>query len=436
MSRFDDRESVSFGPWPFGSNNLAREDSLPRGHLRFAKNTDIYPSGKARERPGFTLRQAVVGDSLWSDGSLLVYRADNELRRFDPQTNTSTTLFSGLFPAGGDLVYCETPQGIYISDSRDAWHLDPYALTVRPWGLLPPQGPPMCAASNDGGLFAGTVQVAITYSMASGEESGASPAVSTLIPAFGGVQLSSIPQPMQAHAASINVYATAPNGTEFEWVSRLPVGTTSYLVGTGPRGRVLQSQFYTSMPAGQCATEYNGVLYVGVGRLLLWSPPLWYGQCDMVDNYIEFGADIDMITPAGPRAGGGGVFVAAGRKTTFHPGAKPKDFKQVDVASGAIRGSCARVPGDMFKIQGLPSYELPLWVDRDGFLTLGLADGTTLRPTSDRYVMERGETAATFVRSLRGVSQYVVTMPGPTAKSAMAFTDAAEMTLIRRADPC
>jgi len=285
-------------------------------------------------------------------------------------------------------------------------------------------------------MDAGRVQVAITYVDARGEESGTLIAGFTDVPANGGVQLDGIPQPSQPHVTNINIYRTAANGVEFKWVARVPVGVTSLLLGAQQRGRVLQSQFYANMPAGQCAAYYNGTLFVAVGNTLLWSVPNWYGQVDTTDNYITFGAPIDLVIAAGPKAGGGGVFVSAGRKTMFLPGPKPKDFRQVDVAYGAFRGSGAHVSGDMFEIQGLPSHELPVWVDKDGHFTIGLADGTTLRPMRGRYAMEVGEFAQTFVRRLRGVQQYVLAAQSPTVGSAAAFTDTADMVLIRRADRC
>lgn len=439
MARFSDSESVKFGPWPFGSNNLAREDSLPPGHLKFAKNADVYPTGKVRERPGFELVDATAagGDGLWSNPSesLLLYRHGTELRTYSPNAG-STLLFNGLHPFG-NMVYCETDQVIYVSDSVNAWRVDPYALTVRPWGVKPPSGQPLCTARTEGGLEAGKVQVAITYSTSDGEESGAKLGAVTPIAANGGVALTQIPQPQseQTHVAYINVYVTRPNGTQFLFFNRYPVGTTAVDIGNQHLGRALTSQFYTAMPAGHGAAYYNGTLYVLYHNMVIWSPPLWYGQWDTSFNYIEFGAPTDLVIAAGPKAGGGGVYVAEGRRTHFLPGETPKEFKNVDVGYGAMRGSGAHVLGDTFQIQGLPSYEMPVWVDKDGFFVIGMADGNLIRPTATRFSMAVGETASVFVRSLRGVNQYVVTYPGSGAASRAAFSDVAEMEPIRRAAP-
>lgn len=437
MSRFSDRESIKFGPWPFGSNNLAREDSLPPGHLRFAKNADIYPSGKARERPGYALVDptAAGGDGFWSNGSIALYRKGADLYQFSPRVG-STLLFSGLYPFSR-MVYEEVDQSIFISDSVETWKLDPYSLEVTPWGVAAPGWQGTATASVDGGLNAGVVQTAITYMTDTGEESGTPLAAATAIGQYGGVQLTNIPQPVQSNVTTVNIYATPPNGEQLRWHGRVPVGTTSYLVDVRKLGRELKSQFYQRMPAGQAAAYYNGTLFVANRSLVVWSPALWYGQWDTAFNYLDFGADVDLVIAAGPKSGGGGVYVCAGRKTYFLPGASPKDFRQVDVGYGAVAGSGAHVAGDTFKIQGLPSYELPVWIDRDGFFTLGLADGNLIRPTSGRYAMSVGDYASTLIRSLRGVNQYVATMEGPTVASRAAFTDAAEMTLIRRVDsPC
>lgn len=433
MARPGERDLVNLGPWPSGANNLAREDSVPGGQFRRGINVDVYPSGKVRSRPGYELALAAPGaDSLWSDGTAALFREGAELRRFLPGTTTQTVVAD--IDAFADIVYCAVDQYVYVSDQRRAWRVDLYAGTARPWGLAAPAGQPEAVASANGGLHAGAYQVAITYLTADGEESGTTLAVSVDVPQHGGVQLSHIPQPHEPHVTHINVYATRVGSGTLLWHGRLPVGTTDYLVTTQHLGRELQSQHYTQMPAGHAAAFYNGVFYVAADNLLVWSPPHWYGQWGTDSNYLEFEAPIDLVTAAGPRSGGGGLFVAVGRKTYFLPGNAPKEFRQVDMAYGAVRGSGARVSGDAFEIDGLPGYELPVWVDRDGFFSIGLPDGNVQRPTSARYVMGVGEFASAFVRELRGVQQYVVAMPGPASTSRMAFSDTAEMTPVRRRD--
>lgn len=437
MARPDERDLLQLGPWPLGLNNLDREDSLPRGQLRVGTNIDIYSNGKVRSRPGATLRDATAagGNSLWGNKLIALYRLDDALYRFVPGQPAGAPLITGLNEAS-DMVFHTVGSLVYVSDGYFAHRIDPYALTAAPWGVASPDWQPTLTANAAGALDAGAYQVAATFMTASGEESGTIIAGVVDLPNGGDIDLTNIPQPYEPHVTHINFYVTTANGTVLSWHSRVPVGTTSHTIGRQQLGRRLETQFLMSMTAGQCAGFHNGVFYVGDGNMLKWSPPNNYGQWDARTDYLEFEHDIDTISSAGPASGGGGLFVSAGRETYYLPGDQPKDFKQVDAACGAQRGSGEHIPGDSFGMEGMPSYAVPVWVDLDGMFCIGLADGSIIRPTKSRFAMGLGDTAVTFVRSLRGVHQYVIGMPGPAMNSKATFTDSADMVLIRRSPAC
>ncbi|MGH9893174.1 MAG: hypothetical protein ACREA0_14530, partial [bacterium] len=321
-------------------DNLHRDTELAKESLRNAVNVDISQDGSPRRRPGRTERIAGDVHSTWSDGNILLAVVGNTLTKItvNPTTGalTQTVLRSGLAP-GVPLTYTEVNGEVYYSNGAITGKIVNGATT--PWGIETPAALPVLTASSNGGLLAGTYQVALTYASASGEESGAGPGVAATLSTGQAITVSGIPQPVDPGVSRIRIYRTGPNGEVFYLHGTYAVGTTSTVLSqSATLGERLQTQFLIPAPPGQAIEQFNGVIYIAQGHVLWYTEPLRYGLIHP-DNFIPFPGDIDILAAATT-----GIYAVADQHY-YLGGADPKKMTLVaKLPFGAVRGTLARLP--------------------------------------------------------------------------------------------
>lgn len=436
MPKVNDAELIQIAGFS-GLNNVDREFAAvlagdPRGPrvapLRAAENVDIDNALKLRTRRGWSrLLAAPNARGVWSADGLgwgLVAFGE-ELHQVQGDGSTAVVA-TGLDP-NATPCYAEINGVAYWSDGRTIGRVFADGSTARV-GCEQPAGQPLVSPAAAGGLAAGIYQVAITYQDATGQESGAGMAVELDVQAGQGIQLQGIPQPSDP-TTRVLVYATAPNGEELFLRAQLPAGVTSAVIGVGPEGRKLETQFLAPMPPGQMMAAANGRLYVMSGNALWYSEPLRYGLTRPAANWITYAGTPSLLLAVGSAEAGSGLFVAAGARTYWQSGADPRNWQRVIAyPHGAIAGTGMVAPGSYF---GLETTQLvAYWLASNGVFCIG-SPGGSVSPFSERtFVADLADQGASLLREVDGIRQAITVTRG-SMRSSFGLRDEASARVFR-----
>ena len=435
MAGVRDGSLYKAGPWPLGINNLAEEGALPQNEfgtraiaLREAVNVDLTAQGRPRRRRGFTPSLAgTFVHSGWRHDDLPygLLAIDGVLHAvFDDVTTQSL----GVAVGNIDLSYALVNDRAYFTNNVACGLVTP---DLQAWSWAPecPSGQPTCTAVAGYSLDKGVYQVAVTFTDLLGRESGAALSAMLDVEQGGGIELSSIPAPVDPVAnPTVNIYVTGADDQVPRLYTSAPSGSVYGIVAARAEGRPLLTQHLAALPAGSIVRGGHGRQWVARGANLLWSQPLRYGLFNPARDRMHFNAPVDMLEPIGDRANAG-VFVGAGGKTFWYAGADPAAFDQV-IAShhGVVPGSSTSMPGSVFGLDA----ETPVvvWLGTDGVHYMG-APGGSVAALTDGVVADGADRAAMLYREQGGVSQLIAALRGPRAQS-MAVTDRAYAHVVHR----
>jgi hypothetical protein len=435
MAGVSDKQLVRMPGWPAGVDNLSPENDLARDEsgksviaVRAAENVDLSKGGKPRRREGFAL--ALAGSrthSLWRDGELpfALYVTGGTLRAFQPgggfdiADGLDASLPVSYALAGERVFWSNGPQrGVVLADG-----------TPAPWGCPTPGGQPQVTAlAGQGGLAAGRYQVAITWQLASGEEGGAALAVVVDVVEGGGLSLSGFPVP-PAEVAAVRIYVSPANGDVLYHALDVAPGLPVVVIGAGVRRKPLDTQLLDTMPGGHIVRWYNGRLFVADEGHLRWSESLRYGLTQPAKNHLGFGGRLDLLEPAAAGSAGGGLYVAAGKRTYWLAGGDPAAFtQQIAYPHGAVSGTSLTVPGNLFGLE--TANPVPYWLADNGVACLGLPGGQVMPLREGQVVAPSAKRGASLFRERNGLRQ-VVTALAETAPRGLAMRDVGVMTVER-----
>lgn len=408
-------QEQQLGSFSGGINNVAREDQLEVTQLRKALNVDILPGGALRRRAGYS---KVLGDgryhSLFTTPRFALFVKDGTLQLATSFESGSTT--QALLSEVGELAYVEINNTVFFSDGKQTGCITEDG-SVFPIALSAPPRQPFLSPVDDGGLFAGVYQVAITYVSADGAESGTGKAAVVQVAEGGGILLESIPQPEEP-VAFVRVYMTDPNGEALYFRTQIPVGVNSYEVGYFTPKKKLDTQFLSPIPPFTAATHYRGRLYVTIENVVVFSSPLNFGLHDITSNYILFPSKVRGIA-----ATEGGLFVSDSEQVYFLRGSRPEEFNRVSVETvAAQRGTMTGVDGAVIN-DAAAGKDVAVWWSERGYLTAGFPDGSTQRVQEDYLAVPQYAQGAISEVEREGVKQLVSVMKNPGMGSATAFED-------------
>ena len=293
------------GPF-LGMNNILEPHALTTEDGSFvqdALNVYFSNSGRVSRAAGLTsVTNLLAGaHSLWSDTGRTLCVDTGELRRIDNFTTFATTKLADLVH-NGPMSYAGFNGELWYSNGLDSGRLSS-TNEVSPWSMATPANPVLSAIA--GTREPGRYHAAISYTNASGEESGCTPSVAIELAAPGGIRIA---LPVGAIGAThIKVYASYCNGDVLSRYTTVPVGT-SYVEITAPTaftGAAPSTQYLQPLPAGQLAF-FNGRLLSWKGNTLYYSEPWNFGLYDPRKNYIQFEKDISVVAPNQH-----GVYIAA-----------------------------------------------------------------------------------------------------------------------------
>lgn len=205
-----------------------------------ADNVDITNSSSVKLRDGYQLFAAmtnVTGSYSTVDNTRLFVISNGALTQIQ-QDGSMQILAANL---SGKAYWAEVNNVVYLSCGADKYQIDIAGGTML-WGIPVPSDPMVRVAS--GRLYAGVVQVCLTYTDADGREGGAHPAVAVDVTGDGGYTVTAIPQ---LAGYVVQLYATEPDGAVFYKVASLPT-QTEYTVTTQQYGAELTTQFLDVPP--------------------------------------------------------------------------------------------------------------------------------------------------------------------------------------------
>jgi hypothetical protein len=406
-----------------GIANLGKETAATAQTLREAVNVDLSKEGRIERRVGRTrLVEGTGVHSLWADDKFPrgLYVEGDEIIALWP-TGETTPIGNGL-ARGVPVSWALINDRVFWSNGVQSGLVTP-DLDVLPWGPESPAGQPALEAIAAGGLDAGGYQVAITFRDMLGRESGTGVAAFVQVEQGGGIRLSGIPVPAPAAAiTTVRIYRTGADDSSLRHVMDLPAGITTVAIGTGDRGKALDTQHHVAMPPGHIVRYGHGRQWVARGNELRWSPSMRYGLWSPGTARLRFSAEIDLIECVGDGTEGAGVFVAAGERTYWLSGANPDGFNQrIAYPHGAVPGSSMLVRGSAW---GIETAELvAAWLARSGVFCTGVPGGSVLRMKEAEAVTGVGERGASLFREHNGLRQFLTSLSGRTDAPGLRVGD-------------
>jgi hypothetical protein len=417
--------------FPGGIDNISPETQLRPGAARALTNVDIDRAGKPHTREGRTQRVSGSARGLFGGWDYMLGIVDHVLYAYDANL-TGVTIRSGI--ANAPISYAIINGKVFWTDGAVLRRITPNLADQAAWIDCP--GQPNAAAYATGGLTAGDYQVAITYATASGEESGSSLASVVTVAEGGGILLTGIPA--NTVASKVRIYVSPPNGDALYHMLDVAAGTTTTIVGTGTPGKLLATQWLEPMPAGQHVRFLNGRMYVARQNVLWESEPFTFGLKHYA-NCWRFSDYIDVLEPVGSGEQSG-MYIATGKRTLFFSGPAMKDWRQsVARPSGAVEGTGCSVPSSWFNridprtgdpMDGGPSVPMAFWIDRDGVMCVGSANGAITTLTEGRTAMPKADMGAVLLRERPGFRQLIASLIG-NAGNSFGASDAAS-AVVRR----
>ncbi|MBF0607542.1 MAG: hypothetical protein SFH39_10440 [Candidatus Magnetobacterium sp. LHC-1] len=413
--------------------------------LKSAINVDVGNAGNVVMRPGFLRVYEGNVHSLYSNGSICLFRQADKLMQLyqsseagSPSPDTVApyavrTLTGGIHGALR-MSYQYVAGRVYYSDTAITGVVE---LTARPipvvrsWGMAPPDAP-VISPSEQGILPRGNYQVTLTYTRNDGQESGASTvAAISLTNKARGIDLL-CPLSADPDVRKINIYVTAPNG-EVPYlvasVDNTQGATTPGFEGQRPPAQYAAPYHYRGEtitgpplltwglrppPPGQLLCYYRGRLYVAGLNTLWYSQPYSYELFDPAQGWISFDAPITLLA-----AMEDGIFVATSDEVVFLKGTEPERFQAMQVSNcGAVFGTQAMggLPDDNGvgnnNIEpGGAAPSVVFWQSRMG-ICAGLSGGKIEFLTADKYSFEVGETGTGVFWQRDGMQLYLSIMQG------------------------
>ena len=272
--------TIQFGK---GMNNRLRVESIPEGFCRNASNVQFDENGKVERIKGVT--KLYSGVNIHSFTLSHFIEGDNLKRLNDDNTAKQLSVVGS-----NSMGITKVDNLLFFGNSEKSLVID--GDTVRSVGVTPPEQQPILSAKNTGGMFAGEYQVAITYLLPSGEESGTGVASQITLSEGQGIQftLSNVPDDID----KVAVYVSSVNDSELWLYDEVDSSTTEVFIDSDISSVRIETQFVYPPLFSDILQYHYGRIYWADGNLLRYTQPLKYGQTK-AGNYEIFSGDITLI---------------------------------------------------------------------------------------------------------------------------------------------
>lgn len=418
---------INLGPWTAGINNQVRDYVMPSNAVLDAFNVDFTDEGHVKMRRGFSNCIAMDNARSFSnEGSKTMLAWSDKVGVVTGITPlTITTLRTGLDPLL-PVAYAQAP-----GKEDEVWWSNGVASgrcngdnTDSPWAVPAPATISNVIAGV-GVLYPGAYRIALTHSMANGEESVASAITSYTLSSTGSLVVT-LPA-ARTGVDYFNIYCTVANGSVLQKHGSVSAGTTTVTINAVPTGRVLgERAFLADMPPGDILAFFHGRFLVAKGDYIYYSDLYDYGHYNPLKNFLQLSGNITIMFPCE-----NGVYVVADQAYWYAgPDIATAEPQQI-LPFGAVKGTGFTHPED--NVFG--------WFSEFGFV-LGDQSGHVSTPqtaeTKDiekNFMAPQALSGETWVRKLGGVTHVICSLDS-TAYFDERVSDAFAATLPRYAsDP-
>jgi len=355
---------------------------------RLILNADVDLEGRLIMRAGKTLRISLPrAHSLWACDSCMMCVAGGRLYRIVQGVAVDV---GGVTGPVSPVSYLEVEGKVYASNPYWQGVFNPIDNTVSEWGVTPPPGPMLLTTT--GGLPAGRYAVCYT-STVNGELSGNGPIAEITLAAEGGIQLLNRP-------AGATVWMTDTNeGTFFL------AGEVDAIVDL-PTIEPLPSFLCSPPPFMENLTYAYGRIWGSLGNAVYYSEPFRFGWFKETSNQFNYEDDVTLIAQVAT-----GMFIGLKSRTYFLAGTEPSQMSQVEVGSGAVKGTlayCNNMPylADIMGTDAKVISNVPVWRSEDGIVA-GNTAGHLFNLTKNKLRMGTPAHGASLYRDLNGVIQFL-----------------------------
>ncbi len=278
-----------------GLNNVADPLRLGLEWFKTADNIDITQTAAIRRRDGSTLAVSLSSPYAYNtlDFSRLYVVAAGLLRQVHDDLGL-TTLQSGLSDA--PMAWTEINNQVFFTNGIDSGIILKSG-EVLPWAWSTPSMPSLIAVT--GSLPAGAYQVAITYILPDGRETGASDAVAIYL---DGTQSLQINQITQVSGLRTQIYIAPADSTVFQWAFETSYASSSWNGESDELGVDLTTQFLNPLPDGCSYLQvWRGRIYAAQyiqesDSTAIWvSEPLGFHLFGLNDTFMQIPGRISML---------------------------------------------------------------------------------------------------------------------------------------------
>ena len=282
-----------------GLNNVGEYTRTGIEHLSVADNVDVTETGRIKSREGFTRRiaQPMHGGFSTKDHQRTYVVSAGWVCRVAP----SLQLIQ-IFQLTGTqrMHWAQVNNDVYFSNGVDYGRISADDA-FTPWTLGVPN--PVVLGAVPGTSTPGRYQVACTYVMADGRESGAGPAQTITLANGQAIAVSGI---AQKAGASTRVYVTPADSSVFGLAGATTATSMTVHVNPDDIGEACQTQFLGDVPEGCTAIcHFRGRMYAGMyfpadNTSAIWfSKPLQPHLFDTAEDFLMVPGEVRMLADAG-----------------------------------------------------------------------------------------------------------------------------------------
>lgn len=383
-----------------GLRNTLPPESLKPDDLTAAVNVELDDGGRAARRPGRTLVRAGAVHSLYADDEVCLFVQNGGMYALAPD-HSARLVALGLSDA--PMAYVSVAGRTYHANGRATGvYQDGY---VRGWGISV-DDIRVAAQPIPGTLQGGTYLFAMTWlRRRDGLESGTGLVARIDLPDGAGLRFNWL-IPDEPGIVQGAIYLSQPNGETLYRAAIVNLDDGSYDYTGGDRLLPLATQWLDKPPAGQSLAHYRGRIYIAVGAYLYATAALGYEYCDLRDYFALDDSRIAYVASVD-----NGLFVGTERGLYFLRGAA---FAETAL-DPKLDGRC--LPGSVVYADGkqatgrdeLAGVLVVLMTTSQGVI-MGMADGSVVNLTDERYRFALGERGAAVLQHDDTRTQYLLTM--------------------------
>ena len=412
-----------------GLNNVFREDRLQRNVLRGANNVDLSSTGAVQRRRGYQQLIADTGfEELYATERQLFMVANNALYVTSSPSELSslpTALISGL--ADGPYDFTAIDDRVFLSDGRDIYAVRANKPERLEFGVRGPGGVGTLSAASEGGWYAGTYLVNVTFVTETGWESGTPISQPITLTEGQGIRFTDLPVSSDPDTAQLRIYVSDANGEALYARTTIPNGTSSYTLGYKRAGKRLTTILKDTLPGGTTITNFAGRLWVADGKAVLISEPANYALYDLNTGYLLMEDDVENLCAVGQ-----GVFAFTAQNVVFIGGDRVNNMTRREICPyPAIPGTGTVVDGKNIDPERLSGRDVAVWWCSTGTMMVGLPDGSVQRVRDGEVSVSDYEEGMVAELEREGVRQLVSVLKNPKSDSSLAASDSVAVQVYR-----